>query len=219
MNPKIVNQKPSGIRMKRDLYEILGVSKNATNEEIKKAYKSKVKEFHPDNQNGISEDEKNKMIREVNRAKILIDPEKRSQYDSGEHEEATVDPVKQWITIQVSQCFNEEVFEHRQIWRKIVKENKSERKKLRKTFKKISKFKRNIKTLIDKNDLVGTVAKKNYEELKPAMIQVRELLRNNRKVSKLIEKDCSFIDEILKGDDVVNDDLDKFFNRHMRTYP
>jgi molecular chaperone DnaJ len=64
----------------KDLYEILGVSKNATEDEIKKAYKKKVKQYHPDlNPDSATAEEK---MKEVNRAwDILSNPEKKARYD------------------------------------------------------------------------------------------------------------------------------------------
>lgn len=64
----------------KDLYEILGVSRNASDEEIKKAYKKMVKKYHPDlNPDSKTAEEK---MKEVNHAyDVLSDPQKKSRYD------------------------------------------------------------------------------------------------------------------------------------------
>ena len=64
----------------RDYYEILGVSKNATNEEIKKSYRRLARQFHPDlNPGDKTAEEKFKDINEA--YEVLGDPSKRAQYD------------------------------------------------------------------------------------------------------------------------------------------
>ena len=66
--------------MSEDLYSILGVSRNATDDEIKKAYRKLAKKYHPDlNKGDKSAEEK---LKSVNKAyEILSDKQKRAQYD------------------------------------------------------------------------------------------------------------------------------------------
>src|SRR6476619_767946 len=64
----------------KDYYDILGVKKNATDEELKKAYRTLAKKFHPDRNKGNKEAE-NK-FKEISEAyAVLSDKEKRDQYD------------------------------------------------------------------------------------------------------------------------------------------
>lgn len=74
---------------KRDYYEVLGVSKNASEDEIKKAYRKKAKEFHPDLHPGDAEAEAK--FKEANEAyEVLSDSQKKARYDQFGH--AGVDP-------------------------------------------------------------------------------------------------------------------------------
>ncbi len=69
----------SGFIMSKDYYEILGVSRDASIDEIKKAYKKLAKKYHPDLNKSPDAAEKFKEINEA--ASVLTDPEKRRQYD------------------------------------------------------------------------------------------------------------------------------------------
>ena len=74
---------------KRDYYEVLGLQKGATDEEIKKAYRKLAKQYHPDlNPDNPEAEAKFKEVNEAN--DVLSDPQKRAKYDQFGH--AGVDP-------------------------------------------------------------------------------------------------------------------------------
>ena len=67
--------------MAKDYYQILGVPRNATDEEIKRAYRKLAMQYHPDRNPG-KEKWANEKFKEINEAYgVLGDPEKRRQYD------------------------------------------------------------------------------------------------------------------------------------------
>ena len=69
---------------KKDYYEVLGVPKNASEQDIKKAYRSMAKKYHPDRNNDNPEAEaKFKEVQEAN--EVLSDPQKRAAYDQYGH--------------------------------------------------------------------------------------------------------------------------------------
>jgi len=69
---------------KKDYYEILDVDKNASEQEIKKAYRKLARKYHPDVNPGNKEAEEK--FKEINEAfGVLRDPEKRNQYDQFGH--------------------------------------------------------------------------------------------------------------------------------------
>jgi DnaJ-class molecular chaperone len=69
---------------KRDYYEVLGVSKNASDDEIKKAYRKLAIKYHPDKNPGNKEAEEK--FKEINEAHdVLSDKQKRARYDQFGH--------------------------------------------------------------------------------------------------------------------------------------
>ena len=74
---------------KRDYYEVLGLSKGASDDEIKKSYRKLAKQYHPDLHPGDKECEER--FKEIGEAyEVLSDPDKKQRYDQYGH--AAFDP-------------------------------------------------------------------------------------------------------------------------------
>ena len=74
---------------KRDYYEVLGLQKGASEDEIKKAFRKLAMKYHPDKNPGDKEAEEK--FKEINEAyAVLSDPEQKSKYDRFGH--AGIDP-------------------------------------------------------------------------------------------------------------------------------
>jgi len=71
---------------KTDYYETLDVSKGSSGEEIKKAYRKKALEWHPDRHKGEGKEDAERKFKEINEAyQILSDPQKKAAYDQYGH--------------------------------------------------------------------------------------------------------------------------------------
>ena len=76
---------------KRDYYEVLGVAKTASDDEIKKAYRKLAMKYHPDRNQGDKAKQAEEQFKEVKEAyEMLSDSQKRAAYDQYGH--AGVDP-------------------------------------------------------------------------------------------------------------------------------
>ena len=70
--------------MSEDFYSVLGVDRDASEDEIKRAFRQKASEYHPDVSDDPNAEEKFKRIQEAK--EVLLDDEKRRMYDQMGHE-------------------------------------------------------------------------------------------------------------------------------------
>ena len=70
--------------MKQDFYEVLGIGKDASAGEIKKAYRKQAIKYHPDKNPGDQEAEAN-FKKAAEAYEVLSDPQKKAQYDQYGH--------------------------------------------------------------------------------------------------------------------------------------
>src|SRR5262245_26468840 len=91
---------------KRDYYEVLGVARNADDDELKKAYRKLAMQFHPDR--NVGDHEAEVKFKEASEAyEVLRDPEKRRQYDRYGHEGLNGMPMPDFGRGDVMDLFGE----------------------------------------------------------------------------------------------------------------
>ena len=92
---------------KRDYYEVLGITKDATEKDIKKAYRKLAFKWHPD-KNPDNKKEAEEKFKEINEAySVLSDPDKKRQYDMGGFDFSSFGFDKDFDPFKVFQSFFE----------------------------------------------------------------------------------------------------------------
>ncbi|UCE59970.1 MAG: molecular chaperone DnaJ [Phycisphaerales bacterium] len=90
---------------KRDLYEVLGVARDASPEEIKKSYRRRAHKFHPD-RNQQDPDAESKFKEAAEAYEVLSDPEKRQRYDRFGHDGLSGAGLHDFSHMQVDDIFS-----------------------------------------------------------------------------------------------------------------
>ncbi len=93
------------VAQKRDFYEVLGVSRDATPDEIKRAYRQAAMKYHPDRSGGGSEDEE-KFKQAAEAYEVLSDHEKRGLYDRFGHRGLSGTAVHDFSVMRADDIFS-----------------------------------------------------------------------------------------------------------------
>lgn len=181
---------------KLDPYAELGVSKDATEDEIKAAFRKRAKETHPDKAGGSSE--------EFERVKqshlVLTDPERRKKYDeTGDAADNPVKSVQQRAMELVGALIGAAIddsnkdLEHIDIVADIVqflndqaKEYGSEQKKLKAKQKRAEKFAKKIKRKKGGENLVARMAETHARSFGTALNRVTEIIEIHKRAAEIL---------------------------------
>jgi DnaJ-class molecular chaperone len=149
------------------LYEDLGVTKDSTEEEFKKAYRKKAAQHHPDREGGSHEE----FVKVKKAYEVLSDPEKRAHYDqTGEEEKAAGPNVYEIILNVFSQVAENNDVVHVNLLKVVSDHFKHQRRKantdiekLRRTGKKWRIVGRKIKVKTGANPVLNMANQKRKE--------------------------------------------------------
>jgi molecular chaperone DnaJ len=89
----------------RDYYEILGIDRQASPEEIKSAFRKLARQYHPDVNKAADAEERFKELNEAHA--VLSDPDKRAAYDRYGHAGVNTGSVPDWTTVDFTDIFGE----------------------------------------------------------------------------------------------------------------
>lgn len=188
------------IRVKKDLYKVLNVEKDATGEDIKKAYRKKANEVHPDK--GGKEEE----FVSVNKAYVvLIDPIKRAEYDRKGYVDEDLDTqtktALQFIKIEIQHLVDEENVFYREIFTMVRKKadevEKGNQETKKHLTKKIGHYQKVLTKIKNKGDdaFIETFIEEMIKSSKDAIAQIDSFSKVHNIVQTLL-KPYSF--EIIK---------------------
>lgn len=196
----------------KKLYEILGISETATQEEIKNAFRKKAKECHPDLMNGDTE-----KMKEINKAyAILKDPAKREHYDrTGEEKDVddTID-VLIIIALELTELLIKDNPNNVNKWLDKKKENS--RKNFEETLKNLEKdrdkYKKFLNRILKKpdKDFVGDTVKTKIANKEFTIKKLKEEYDLRKEVFTLFkeykfkeEKEDEFYNFSIRFEDIV----------------
>ncbi len=212
----------------KDLYEILGVKKNSSEKEIKKAYRKKAKEVHPD----VKADSNNEFIDLAKAYKILSDPIRKDNYDRlGYDDPEMLNQDKLAISI-IENLFsqflsqNESLFDTEDIFRFIsnmIKKKTAQLHNEKIKFENKIKFLKKVKSRIkfkknntEKNNFIFSIIDSQISSLKIEIKKSKFYIEINDK-SLIILKDYSYDIEIFNNSSTGFLNLNRIFSGSTST--